>query len=55
MHMNKICVVYNVYCIINYVKFNKKNKVFANKMKVKRADEEAENEGTIKWENKKNK
>lgn len=51
MHINKTCVVYNVYLIINYVKSNKKNKVFANKMKVKRADEETENEGAIKWEN----
>lgn len=50
MHMNKICVVYDVYRIINDVKSNKKNEIFSNKMKVRRAGEEAENEGAMKWE-----
>lgn len=50
MHMNKICVVYDVYRIINDVKSNKKNEIFPNKMKVRRTGEEAENEGAMKWE-----
>lgn len=50
MQMNKNCVVYDVYRIINDVKSNKKNEIFPNKMKVRRADEEAENEGAMKWE-----